>query len=124
MKMKILALALVSAALGATNVAAQTDRFDGIYKPRGAEFSNWNCKNIGEDGGAVAVKNGEIWGVESLCQLSKPLPINGMDAVLYDADCGGEGEQWTERVMLMKADFGIYLIKDSFVSEWESCPIK
>jgi hypothetical protein len=124
MKLQILALTLACEALGATHATAQTDRFDGVFKPRGAEFTNWDCKTIGQDGGAVAIRNGEIWGVESFCKIAKPVPVNGMDAVLYEAECGGEGYEWKERIMLMKADFGVYYITDKFVAEWQYCALK
>jgi len=110
-------------ALAATNVAAQSNSFDGLYKPRGAEYANWDCKTVGQDGGAIAIKNGEVWGVESMCTLNNLVPVNGMSAVLFDADCAGEGSEWTERVMLMNADFGVYYITNSFVAEWQNCAV-
>jgi len=124
--MKKLGLVTVTTciALAATNVTAQTDSFDGIYKPRGTEYANWDCKTVGQDGGAVAIKNGKIWGVESLCTLKNPVQVNGISGTLFDAECAGEGNEWAERVMLMNADFGVYYITDRFVAEWQSCSIK
>jgi len=111
-------------ALAATNLAAQSNSFDGLYKPRGADYANWDCRTVGQDSGAIEIQNYEIWGVESLCRLNNPIPVNGMSAVLFDAECAGEGYEWTERVMLMSADFGVYHITDSFVAEWQNCAIR
>jgi hypothetical protein len=108
-------------AMSATTAAAQSDSFDGVYKPIGAEFGTWDCKAVGQDGGAVAIQDGKLLGVEMTCALKSPSPVDGMSAILFDAECAGEGYEWTEPVMLMDADFGIYYITDSFVAEWQSC---
>lgn len=74
-----------------------------------------------EPRGAISIKGDELHGIESLCRLVKPTSVNNMDAVLYDMECAGEGEEWTERVMLMKAEFGVYYIINNFVAEWQIC---
>ena len=97
--------------------------FDGLYAPaNGFEF--WSCKasELGGDGGAVGVENGHLQGVENACELTNPTNIRGMDAILYDGVCSGEGEQYTHRVMLMRHDSGIYVIQDGYSAEWRSCP--
>jgi hypothetical protein len=114
----------ISAMLGATGVAADTSAFDGIYKPRGSNFESWDCKTIGQDGGAVAIDGNVLRGVETYCKLNNPVNVNGMSAVLFDAECAGEGYEWAERVMFMTADFGIYYITDKFVAEWQSCAVQ
>ncbi len=94
---------------------------DGKYRPAGEEYSGWDCKNIGSDGGALAIEGNVIFGVESACTLNNPVNVNGMNAVLYDAQCAGEGYEWSERVMLMETDRGVYNITDKFVAEWQRC---
>jgi hypothetical protein len=125
MMLKILALTLACAALGATDVLAQTSNpFGGLYKPRGAEFANWDCETVGQDGGAISINGYEMRGVESFCSLTNPVRVNGMSAMLFDAECAGDGGEWKERIMLMVADFGVYYITDKFVAEWQNCAIK
>ena len=113
--------AIIFTLFGATSVLADTSVFDGLYKPRGSEFESWDCKTVGSDGGAMSIDNNILRGVESYCSLNNPVNVNGMNAVLFDADCAGEGYEWTDRVMFMSADFGVYYITDKFVSEWQSC---
>ena len=108
----------------AAPAGAQTAEFDGLYKPAGAE--GWTCsaQMLGMDGGAVAIRNGQMFGVESTCDLTAAVPVRDMNAVLYDKVCAGEGETWTERVMLMRSMFTarvLYVISDMHVAEWEAC---
>ena len=65
--------------------------------------------------------DGFLEGVESSCKLTKPTKVRGMDAVLYDAICSSEGEQYSYRVMLMRRDNGIYVVQNGYASEWRSC---
>ncbi|MBF9032326.1 hypothetical protein HKCCE3408_18150 [Rhodobacterales bacterium HKCCE3408] len=52
--------------------------------------------------GAVDVTPDSLGYYESSCSLSDPVDVRGMDgATLYDAQCTGEGQSWTTRVMLM-----------------------
>ena len=115
------AILAMFAGCAATSTLAQSYPFDGLYKPRGADYENWDCQIVGQDRGAISIKGDELRGIESQCRLLKPTSVNGMDAVLYDMECAGEGEKWTERVMFMKAEFGVYYIINNFVAEWQSC---
>ena len=108
----VLALALVP-------FAALADGFDGIYRPEG--LGGWDCRSIGSDGGALAVRDGVFYGVESACQLTNPVAVNGMSAVLFDAECSGEGESYAKRMMLMRVPDGLVVIEDGFVSLLRSC---
>ena len=94
--------------------------FEGIYQPAG---SNWTCNpaDVGMDGGALAVKGNAFHGVENVCELSNPTAVRGMDAVLYDAECSGEGESYSYRVMILRNDAGIYVIQNGYASDWQSC---
>lgn len=104
-----------------SSISAQSNAYGGLYKPRGAEFAHWDCETIGQDGGAISINGGELWGVESFCSLNNPVGVNGMSATLYDAECSGEGYEWNQRVMLMVAEFGVYFITDKSVAEWQNC---
>lgn len=116
----VLAMACVTGLTG----EAIADRFDGKYRPVGDEFARWDCHTVGRDGGALAIQNDVFFGVESRCDLSSPVNVNGMNAVLYDAKCSGEGYEWSERVMFMASEKGVYYITKQFVAEWQSCEAK
>ncbi len=103
-------------ALIATPVWAQD--FDGLYRPAG---STWDCQSVGSDGGALSVRDGVLYGVESACSLTNPTRVNGMNAVLFDAECSGEGETYSYRVMLLQIAGGLAVIQDGSVSELERC---
>lgn len=113
---------VISLFVGATSVNADTTNFDGVYKPVGEEFSHWDCKTVGQDGGAISIKNNVFRGIENRCRLNNPTNVNGMSAILFDAECAGEGSEWTQRIMLMQSDFGVYYITDQFVATWQKCP--
>lgn len=93
--------------------------FDGIYRPAGMDW--WSCQDVGMDGGAVAVRNNVLYGVESYCELTNPTNVRGISAVLYDAVCAAEGSEYSYRVMLMTHPEGIFVVQDGFVADWRQC---
>ncbi|OUS33498.1 hypothetical protein A9Q94_19105 [Rhodobacterales bacterium 56_14_T64] len=109
-------------ALVIIGTSAHAAPFDGLYAPESG-YADWSCnpEEIGMGGGAVAVRDGYLYGVESECELVNPTNVRGMNAVLYDAICTGEGEEYSYRVMMMRQDTGIYLVQDGFVSDWRNC---
>ena len=115
--MRRIGMAIALAAATATQVGA----FDGLYRPDEPWAEGWDCKSVGMDGGALAVKDGTFFGVENACELTNPTQVRGMDAVLYDAVCEGEGETDTYRLMLMRVDGGLAVIRDGFVSMLKAC---
>lgn len=121
MRRTSLILGLMCGAVVATFAQAEA-RFDGIYRPAGPGMGNWNCVDIGMDGGALAIRDDQLFGVENTCDMTAPTNVRDMDAVLFDFECQGEGMTSTDRVMLMRGDAGsIYVIRDGFVSKWDLC---
>lgn len=112
-------MAGLSIALAAT--AAAAGPYDGVYRPNYDFAAGWNCRDIGMDGGAVAVRDGVLYGIENACQLTNPTQVRGMAATLYDAVCSGEGESYSYRVMLMRTDEGILMIQEGFAADWLRC---
>jgi hypothetical protein len=94
--------------------------FDGVYR----QTANAECALIGANGGSIRIASGIFYGVETQCQMTRPVDVNGMDATLYTMECAAEGEQWTERAMLMRtADGeGLYMIWDGYVFVYSLCP--
>lgn len=95
--------------------------YDGIYRPNYDFADSWDCRSVGQDGGALAIEADRLLGVENTCQLTAPVEVRDMNAVLYDAQCAGEGESYSERLMLMAHDFGVYVIRDGIVLDWIRC---
>lgn len=104
-------------AVSATSLAAGP--FDGLYRPDGLE--GWDCKSIGQDGGALSVQGDQFYGVENLCTLTNPTQVNGMSAILYDAECNGEGMSDSYRMMLMRVPEGLAVIQDGYVNVLKRC---
>ncbi len=104
-----------------TATLAEATPFDGLYYPAGM---SWSCdaSEVGMDGGAVAVSDGYLRGVENSCELTLQTNVRGMDAILYDAVCSGEGEEYPPyRLMLMRHSSGIYIIDNGHVADWRQC---
>jgi hypothetical protein len=96
--------------------------YDGIYRPDYPETQGWDCRSVGSDGGALAIEGDVFKGVESQCKLTNPVPVTGMDAILYDAECAAEGETYSYRMMLLRLPEGVAVIEDGFVNMLKRCP--
>lgn len=93
--------------------------YDGVYK----QTVTSDCGSIGVDGGALEIREGIFYGVELQCRMSRPVSVVDMNATLYDMQCSGEGQNWTERAMVMKkaeAD-GIIMVWDGYAFVYEAC---
>ncbi len=112
---------ILAATLALTGTAAMATDYDGIFRPSIAAAANWNCRDLGMDGGALAIQGNRFIGVENACTLEKPININGMEATIYNASCSGEGESYSLRMILMKHDRGIYVITDGQIADWVYC---
>ena len=95
--------------------------YDGLYRPNYDFAASWDCETVGMEGGALAIEGDVLTGVETRCTLGDPVEVRDMNAVLYDADCAGEGESYSERVMLLAHEFGVYVIRDGLVLDWLAC---
>jgi len=111
---------LCAAALSIGAAAAAAGQFDGLYYPTGMQ---WSCNpiDVGMDGGALQIEGDALIGVENYCELSQPTSVRGMEAVLYDADCAGEGYEYSYRVMLLRQPSGVYVITEDGVADWTLC---
>ena len=97
---------------------AQTIDFSGVYHQGSAEA----CKRIGTDGGAIEIDGTTFRGVESECRMTRPVNVVNMDAMLFDMDCAGEGEEWEARAMFMNANSGgLIMVWDGFAFEYDRC---
>ena len=69
----------------------------------------------------MAIEGDVFKGVENQCRLTNPVPVTGMDAMLYDADCAGEGETYSYRLMILRVPGGLAVIEDGTVNLLKSC---
>lgn len=104
-------------ALGAT--AAVAGPYDGVYK----QTANAECALVGVDGGSLKIESNIFYGVEVECRMTNPVDLVDMDATLYEMQCSGEGQTWTERAMLMPdaEKTGIYMIWDGYAFRYDRC---
>lgn len=107
-------------AIGVLASSVSAGQFDGLYFPTGLQ---WSCNpvDVGMDGGSLQIEGNNLIGVENFCELSQPTPVRGMDAVLYDANCAAEGEEYSLRVMLLRQRMGVYVITEDGVADWTRC---
>jgi hypothetical protein len=114
----ILRLALVAALL-ATPVFADT--FDGRYFWRGTDPLT-GCDPEAYNEGSITIGEGQIAFIESNCTLTKPTALRDMpEGTLFDAVCFGEGETWTERMMVYKTYDGVAVISRAAARTYSRC---
>ncbi|MGB1035033.1 MAG: hypothetical protein ACPGVS_08425 [Primorskyibacter sp.] len=105
-----------------TASASLAGPFDGTYRPAGDWAQGWDCRSVGQDGGALAVRDGVLYGIENACQLTNPVNVRDMTAVLYDGQCASEGYTYAERLMLMRLpDRGLAIVRDGAVTTLKRC---
>jgi len=100
-------------------VALAASPYDGVYK----QTANAECALVGVEGGSLKIENDIFYGVEVSCRMTNPVDIAGMDATLYEMQCTGADETWTERAMLMPdADgTGLYMIWKGYAFRYGRC---
>ena len=110
------ARALVLGALLTPQMAAALP-WDGTYRPS----AEADCA---DEAGVLRIGEGMLHGVESTCRMTDPVDVLDLGATLYVMECSGEGETWSERVMLMKAaeGDGIYLMWRGYAFRYDLCP--
>lgn len=111
------AVPLVVAVCLATTAAAA--EFDGVYK----QAADSDCSLVGVDGGALKIAENTFHGVESTCEMTEPVNVNEMKAVLYTMKCTGKRGDWSARAMLVHAaDGGVIMVWDGYAFKYDACP--
>lgn len=109
--------AAVFAALMTTQMHAGP--YDGVYK----QTANAECALVGVDGGSLRISENIFYGVEVECRMTRPVDVNDMNATIYQMECSGEDQTWSERAILM-ADAegsGLYMIWDGYAFRYDRC---
>ena len=111
---------LLAAALLAAPVAARALPWDGTYRLS----KDADCDRVGEEGGALRIEEGVLTGVGSTCRMTEPVDVLDLGATLYMMQCEGEGQEWTERAMVMNTaeEDGIFLIWRGYAFRYDRCP--
>ncbi|SES28820.1 hypothetical protein SAMN04490244_10985 [Tranquillimonas rosea] len=113
------AAAIAVTALVALPAAAQelTD-FDGRYRPGPTE----DCNGAAGEGEVVTVEDNVFTGVEARCDMTRPVNVRDMEAVLYDMQCESGDDSWTDRAMLMRApEGGLIMVWDGYAFKYDAC---
>jgi len=99
--------------------AAFAGPYDGVFK----QAANAECALVGINGGSLKIENDIFYGVELECLMTKPVPVNDMDATLYTMQCSGGDQHWTERAMLMlnKETDGIIMVWNGYAFVYDRC---
>lgn len=97
---------------------AQDHTFDGMWRADPATA----CVHTGEENSALKVEDDTLYGGSTTCDMSNPVDVTGMQAVLYDMSCEADDDTFDSRAMFMNAaDGGLLLIWDGFAFKYESC---
>ncbi|MEH6521565.1 tetratricopeptide repeat protein [Sulfitobacter sp.] len=91
---------------------------DGIYQPKG---SVWSCSpdQIGMDGGALAIQNGVLDGVENRCDLTAPVSVG--NGTKFTAVCAAEGSTYSEPVTISPTSDGVKIEQEGSTIFWSRC---
>ncbi|MCG3269384.1 hypothetical protein [Yoonia sp. I 8.24] len=108
----------IAFALLAPNLAFAVP-FDGVYK----QTAHSECALVGVDGGSLEIKDGIFYGVEMQCRMTNPVDINDMDATIFQMECSGEGQTWSERAILMNdaEQTGIIMVWNGYAFRYSRC---
>ena len=70
----------------------------------------------------VKISGSRISFMDSSCTLENPTALRGMpEAKLYDKTCSGEGETWSERVLIGNDGDDLMIYSRGYVSTYKSC---
>jgi hypothetical protein len=108
-------------AIVALQTFTQTNTFDGLFRPKGEEFSNWNCESIGQDGGAYSISGLKVILTEEVCTLSNPIKMS--EYMIFDAKCEFEGFKRNIQIGIKRAEFGAILEIGGVRAEWQNCNV-
>ncbi len=109
-------IALVAAAIPAAAIA-----LEGLYRPAYPWADGWDCRSVGQEGGAVLLTVNAFIGVGSRCSLADPTEVRGMEARLYDATCREGDRVRTDRIMVLRTAPGIAIIRNGAISLFTAC---
>lgn len=124
---KSIAVGVVSALALAVPSASRADSpawrmFEGLYEPANSDGMAWTCqaRDLGQEGGALGVVDGALYGVENRCDLSRPR-LSSDGSVTFASTCDAEGERIKEEITLAVTSDGVSVSRSGRTTEWRSC---
>ncbi len=114
-----LSLTNISFGLAFLPAALWASPYDGVYK----QTANAECALVGVDGGSLKIEGDIFYGVEVECHMINPVEVEDMNATIYEMQCSGEAEAWTERAIMMPdaQGTGLYMIWSGYAFRYERC---
>lgn len=71
---------------------------------------------------AIHIADGRFYGVENTCRMTNPVAIRGMDAMLYDMVCSGEGMEWSYRAFFARSEQGhLTMVSNGYPQMMQRC---
>lgn len=114
-----LALALAVAAGAA---AADPSPFDGHYRRSVTDTCGPAPADASQDEGAIRIEESIFNGVSATCEMTAPVEVRDMEAVLYDMVCSSEDGDWTERAIFARAaNGGLIMVWDGYAFVYDRC---
>lgn len=112
---RIFMIAACLTLLGAATAGAQA-------LPQGRYALN-GCSGTPYGDGGMELNGSQILFYESACTVSNPVAVQGMEgAWLYDAQCSGEGENWSARYMIMPGwDNRLVFVQERWAGVYDYC---
>lgn len=124
---KSIAVGIVSALALAVPSASRADgpawrMFEGLYEPVNSDGLAWTfqVRDLGQEGGALGVVDGALYGVENRCDLSRP-QLSSDGSVTFASTCDAEGERIKEEITLAVTSDGVSVSRSGRTTEWRSC---
>lgn len=96
--------------------------FEGLYEPATSDGVEWTCeaRDLGQEGGALGVVDGALYGVENTCDLSRPR-LSSDGSVTFASTCDAEGERIKEEITLALTSDGVSVSRSGRTTEWRFC---
>lgn len=69
-------------------------------------YDGGDCAAPRYEGGNLQLSETELWGTENHCLMTNPIHIRDIDGILFDMECNGEGEIYTERQLFLNEQDG------------------
>lgn len=100
---------------------AFADDYDGNYYWQGSDPVA-GCNQNQYNDGSIRISDKQVFFVESSCELANPMSLRDMpEGTLFDAACTGEGEAWTERMMIYATFNGIAVLSRGAARTYSRC---